>query len=109
MMLQYHDAERSDVKFKVIDSNGREVETGWFLPSSKGIHKAVFFNLDPGMYQIVISSKDGVWLDSTTVALDYWTNAVVNLGGSYQDKNERFRLARLAQLVLVHKSLMIFH
>ena len=31
-------------------------------------------------------SQDGVWLDTTTVALDYWTNAVVNLGATIKAK-----------------------
>ena len=86
IMLQYHDSEIENVRLKIVDTEGREVETGWYLPSSEGIHKAVFFNLEPGIYQVIISSQDGSWLDTTTVALDYWTNAVVNLGSELKAK-----------------------
>ena len=86
IMLQYHDSEIENARLKIVDTEGREVETGWYLPSSEGIHKAVFFNLEPGIYQVIISSQDGSWLDTTTVALDYWTNAVVNLGSELKAK-----------------------
>ena len=87
-MLQYHSSVEEDVEFKIIDSSGDIVETGWYLPQAKNIHKSVFFNLEPGIYQVVVKSKAGVWLDSSTIALDYWTNSIVNLGSQIKVKSQ---------------------
>ena len=46
-MLQYHSSVEEDVEFKIIDASGQAVESGWYLPQSKNIHKSVFFNLKP--------------------------------------------------------------
>lgn len=78
------------VTIKLLDDRGREVNTGWYFGESdgtpikgrtpEGLSKAVFFNLNPGIYTAVVETEDGQWLDSDTIAVDYWTTSVVSAG-----------------------------
>jgi hypothetical protein len=63
------------------DESGRAVKDGWYFGSgADGLLKAVFFNLEPGIYSVVVRNAKGDWLDFDTVAVDYWTTSFAQTG-----------------------------
>ena len=73
--------DAASLRFKLFDEYGRSVSDGWYFGSGHdGFVKGVFFNLDAGMYQLVIEDASGAWLETQTVALDYWTTTYAQLG-----------------------------
>ncbi|MGE0171505.1 MAG: hypothetical protein AB7T49_01920 [Oligoflexales bacterium] len=80
--LQGEDLQK--IQLKLVRDNGEEVEGGWYFgDNNDGIVKAVFFNLDPGVYSVIAESEYGVWLDSDTAAVDNWTVSTSHLGANY--------------------------
>lgn len=69
------------VKIRLINQFGVEAKEGWYFGSgADGLSKAIFFNLEPGIYSVIVESQDGVWLDFETVAVDFWTTSLVQTG-----------------------------
>ncbi len=75
----------SKLNIVVMDAYGRAVDQGWYFGSpSQGLLKAVFFNLQPGLYSVKVQHQDGSLSALDTVAIDYWTTGLVQTGGSLQ-------------------------
>lgn len=82
-LLEREDA--SKLTITVLDAYGKEVDQGWYFgSSSQGLVKAVFFNMQPGIYQVKVQAQDGSLSAIDTVAVDFWTTAVVQTGGQLQ-------------------------
>lgn len=82
-LLVLHGQSEQDefVDVQLFDSSGQEVKKSWNFGSSQdGMQKAIFFNLEPGVYSVKVLSQEGEWLDFDTVALDYWTTSIVQTG-----------------------------
>ncbi|MFW7378212.1 MAG: hypothetical protein ACOH5I_05365 [Oligoflexus sp.] len=74
-------AQQGAVKIRLIDQFGVQTKDGWYFGSgADGLSKAIFFNLQPGIYSVIVESKDGMWLDFETVAVDYMTTSLVQTG-----------------------------
>lgn len=70
-----------DLNLRVVDQAGREVDTGWYFGSqNEQVVKAIFFNVPAGVYSVIAETRDHFWLDATTMAVDFWTTSVVQLG-----------------------------
>lgn len=77
--------DASKLQVTVYDSNGHAVDQGWYFGSnSQGLLKAVFFNMKPGMYTVKVQAQDGSLSAVDTVAVDFWTTALVQTGASIQ-------------------------
>lgn len=53
------------VKLRLVDSFGRDAGDGWYF-SDKPVTKAVFFNVPPGVYALIVETSDGHWISSDT-------------------------------------------
>ena len=77
--------DASKLSITVIDAYGKTIDEGWYFGSSaQGLVKAVFFNMQPGVYSVKIQSQDGALSAMDTVAVDFWTTALVQTGGTLQ-------------------------
>jgi hypothetical protein len=56
------------VKFRLVDSSGRDVGDGWYF-ADQPVAKAVFFNVPPGAYALIVESGSGHWIASETTAV----------------------------------------
>ena len=93
---QTEDASKLEVT--VVDANGQAIDKGWYFGStSQGLLKAVFFNMKPGMYTVKVQAQDGSLSALDTVAVDYWTTALVQTGASLQYDLSAPELADIAQ------------
>ena len=89
-----NDVDADNIEFKLIDQYGREEKGAWiFGDSSDGFVKAFFFNLNPGVYSLVVQTGDNFWLDATTVPVDYDLTSIVQTG-SQLDPKSPYRASR---------------
>lgn len=73
--------DEESVSFKLVDHLGKVVQQPWYIGNSNdGFVNAVYFNLSPGVYTLVAQTKEGHWLDSTTVPVDYGMTSMVGTG-----------------------------
>ncbi len=85
--LIYHTLEQGQgqVKFTLTDSHGRQRDDAWYFGSpSQGNSKAVFFNLQPGVYQLRVEGSMGAIVGLDTFAVDFWTTSLLQTGSSIQ-------------------------
>ena len=81
--LQGEDLDQ--LKIRLVDQHGRDVQDPWYVGSTEdGFAKAVFFNLKPGIYTVVVESSRNHWIDTTTVPVDYWLTSLAQTGASLQ-------------------------
>ncbi len=75
----------SKLTITVLDAYGKTIDEGWYFGStSQGLVKAVFFNMQPGIYSVKVQSQDGALSALDTVAVDFWTTALLQTGGNLQ-------------------------
>jgi hypothetical protein len=78
------------VHIRLIDSLGHEVQGGWFFGSEHGgLVRAIFFNLQPGGYGVVVENENRYWLGADTTIVDFWTTSFVQLGARIGPSKER--------------------
>ncbi|MBF0441455.1 MAG: hypothetical protein HQK54_06090 [Oligoflexales bacterium] len=74
-------AENRDINIKVLNSKKEEVFEGWYYGvQGNRVTNAVFFNLEPDIYTIIVENSEKNWLDVKTMWVDYWTTSFVPLG-----------------------------
>ena len=56
------------VKFRLVDFTGRDVGDGWYF-SDNPVTKAVFFNVPPGVYSLIVETADGHWISADTTVV----------------------------------------
>ncbi len=78
----------SSVNIRLLDQYGRDVGEGWYF-SDKPLTKAMFFNVNPGVYTILAETKDRYWLAANTVYVYNETVSYMNIGAEL-----RFRAVR---------------
>ncbi|MBC7660178.1 MAG: hypothetical protein H7249_10765 [Chitinophagaceae bacterium] len=77
--------DATKLNITVLDAYGKTIDQGWYFgTSAQGLVKAVFFNMQPGIYSVKVQSANGALSAVDTVAVDFWTTAFVQTGGSLQ-------------------------
>lgn len=86
----HHDGYASDnVEIKVMDSFGRDITSGWYYSDSSDVSKAVYFNLESGLYTVMVQGPDERWLAVDTVVVDRETVSLAQLGSQPKLRNIR--------------------
>ncbi|HET9238830.1 MAG TPA: hypothetical protein VFO10_16355 [Oligoflexus sp.] len=71
------------VNVSLVDSQGQVYNQGWsFGNADEGLSRTVFFNMNPGVYSVIVESQQGAILSLDTIAVDYWTASVVQTGST---------------------------
>jgi hypothetical protein len=83
------------VKFRLIDHAGRDVGDGWYF-SDNPVTKAVFFNVPPGVYGLIVETADGHWISADTTVVYNESLSIVKTGSPLE------RLASSVQRTLSH-------
>ncbi|WP_141736627.1 carboxypeptidase-like regulatory domain-containing protein [Oligoflexus tunisiensis] len=69
------------VKVALVDNVGRVYNQGWtFGNTDQGLTRTVFFNMNPGVYSVIVESQQGVILSLDTIAVDFWAASIVQTG-----------------------------
>lgn len=55
----------ASVKLRLVDSFGRDVGDGWYFSDSP-VAKAIFFNVPPGLYAVMVETESGHWISADT-------------------------------------------
>lgn len=56
------------IKYRLVDSTGRDVGDGWYF-SDNPVTKAIFFNVPPGVYALIVETADGHWISADTTVV----------------------------------------
>lgn len=56
------------IKYRLVDSAGKDVGDGWYF-SDNPVTKAIFFNVPPGVYALMVETADGHWISSDTTVV----------------------------------------
>ena len=83
------------VKFRLVDHSGRDVGDGWYF-SDNPVTKALFFNVPPGVYGLIVETADGHWISADTTVVYSESVSFVKTGSPLE------RLARSVQRALAH-------
>ena len=82
LIIDHHNFEGQEsegVNIKVINYDGKEVDNGWYF-GEYPTTKAIYFNLEPGQYQIIIHDKNGNLLSSQTTFIYNETLSIIQTG-----------------------------
>ena len=52
-------------------------------PEESRLTNAVYFNLERGLYTVIVEVEGSQWIDVKTIVVDHWTTSVVSLGSSF--------------------------
>ena len=55
-----------NVKMRLVDPFGRDVGDGWYF-ADQPVAKAIFFNVPPGLYSVLVETESGHWIAADTV------------------------------------------
>ena len=66
------------IEIRAVDQHGVALD-GWFW-EGRELSRAVFFNLEPGLYSVQVRDENGYWLDMDTTFVDYDTTSYLQLG-----------------------------
>jgi hypothetical protein len=80
----------SAVNMRLLDQYGRDVGDGWYF-SDAPLTKAMFFNVSPGIYTVLVETKDRYWLAADSVYVYNETVSYVNLGSQLRYRPLRKR------------------
>ena len=75
------DKDGVDIDIQLIDQFG-QLREGWVWSQAKEVTRAVFFNLEPGVYSTLAKSVSGYWLDMDTTIVEYETTSYTHLGAA---------------------------
>jgi hypothetical protein len=71
------------VNVSLVDNQGRVHNQGWsFGTPDQGLSRTAFFNMDPGVYSVIVESQQGAILSLDTIAVDFWTASIVQTGST---------------------------
>lgn len=83
---------QDQVQVSLIDSAGQIFDQGWSFGSmNQGLVHTVFFNLQPGVYQVKVETKAGTLIAINTFAVDYWTSALIQTGSTLHYNLQQLR------------------
>jgi hypothetical protein len=78
------------VNMRLLDQYGRDVGDGWYF-SDQPMTRAMFFNVNPGIYTILAETKDRYWLAADSVYVYNETVSYLNLGSELRYRALRKR------------------
>jgi hypothetical protein len=80
------------VNVSLVDNQGQVYNQGWsFGNADQGLSRTVFFNMNPGVYSVVVESQEGAILSLDTIAVDFWTASVVQTGSTAHYNTQQAR------------------
>lgn len=80
------------VNVSLVDNMGRVHNQGWsFGTPDQGLSRTVFFNMNPGLYSVIVETQQGVIVSLDTIAVDFWTASVVQTGSTAHYNLQRAR------------------
>jgi hypothetical protein len=71
------------VKIRLTDAFGQDVGDGWYF-ADQPVSKAIFFNVPPGIYAVVVETSSGHWLAADTVIVYSESVSIAKTGGQLQ-------------------------
>ncbi len=74
------------VNFRLQNERGEEVGDGWYF-ADEPVTKVIFFNLEPGMYSLMVETADGYWLAAQTVLVFNETVSFVSTGAELRKRS----------------------
>jgi hypothetical protein len=77
------DVSADGTKMRLVDAFGRDVGDGWYF-ADKPVSKAVFFNVPPGVYALVIETSSGHWIAADTVMVYSEAVSFAKTGGQIE-------------------------
>jgi hypothetical protein len=80
----------SSVNMRLLDQYGHDIGDGWYF-SDAPFTKAMFFNVPPGIYTVLVETKDRYWLAADSVYVYNETVSYVNLGSQLRYRAQRKR------------------
>lgn len=82
LLIEYWQQGASDApaQIKVLDAAGRIIDEVWYYGETTELTRGVVFNLDRGIYSVVVTDSTGQWLAAQTIAIDYETTSLISLG-----------------------------
>lgn len=83
------------VKFRLVDSSGRDAGDGWYF-SDQPVAKAIFFNVPPGVYSLIVETSAGHWIASDTTVVYSESVSFVKTGSPLE------KVENLVQRALSH-------
>jgi hypothetical protein len=69
----------SAVNIKLVDQFGKVAGNSWYFGDTP-LTKALFFNVEPGRYSVVVETREGDWIDSQIINVYSETSSVVRMG-----------------------------
>lgn len=84
---------KEPLTFRLVSDRGEEVGTGWYYADFP-VAKAIFFNVPPGNYSLIVETGSKYWISSTTVAVYSEHAAVVSTGKRVRQQAERYTAQR---------------
>lgn len=80
----------TSVNMRLLDQFGRDVGDGWYFSDSP-LTKAMFFNVPPGIYTVLVETKDRYWLAADSIYVYNETVSYLNLGSELRYRALRKR------------------
>lgn len=74
---------KSSVKVRLVDPFGRDVGDGWYFADFPAA-KAVFFNVPPGLYSMLVETESGHWIAADTVLVYSESLSYVKTGNTVE-------------------------
>jgi hypothetical protein len=88
------DVSADGTKMRLVDAFGRDVGDGWYF-ADKPVSKAVFFNVPPGVYALVIETSSGHWIAADTVMVYSEAVSFAKTGGQIERVSSAIQRASL--------------
>lgn len=73
------------VNMRLVDHTGRDVGDGWYF-HDQPLTKAIFFNVPPGVYTLMVETQDRYWLAVETLDVYSESLSYLNLGSRLKSK-----------------------
>jgi hypothetical protein len=75
------------VKFRLVDSIGQDVGDGWYFSDSP-LTKAIFFNVPPGTYALIVETTDGHLISADTTVVYNEAISIVQTGSPLERRTD---------------------
>jgi hypothetical protein len=76
-------AATDGTKMRLVDAFGRDAGDGWYF-ADHPVSKAIFFNVPPGIYSLVVETATGHWIAADTVIVYSESVTVAKTGGQLE-------------------------
>ncbi len=71
--------------FRLVDQFGREVQQAWYFGTTDdGFIKLIFFNVEAGIYTLIVETENNHWIDVSTVPVDNGLTSIIQMGNQLE-------------------------